>query len=303
LVHVTLHGGVKRVFAVQCKRRAPYRSELEQLKQLGQSTRHGEPLLIAPRIDPAIARELVDAGWSWADEHGNYYLQAKGLRLSRTGQTRTLAPTTPRLPGGAAGRRLIRWLISAFDETDPISVTALAEIAGVSQAAGSQIIKHLRMQGFVRSPRGLRQVDREGLLHEFVRQYPGAGGHVEHAYSLAPPNDVAQRAAQRYGAAVGISADVGPDMLAPWRVPTVLILYAREPIELEQLELVAAAGSSDANVIIHYPVDVSVFVDYNHPKRSFTSLADPTQMYIDLLRLGGGDRSEAAAKLETWILK
>jgi hypothetical protein len=140
-------------------------------------------------------------------------------------------------------------------------------------------------------------------LHEFVRQYPGAGGYVDYAYSLSSPTEVAQRMAQDHGRKVAISADVGPDIIAPWRAPTTLLVYAREPLDLEPLELVAATGPDDANVIIQYPKDLSVFVDYVHPKHDLASLADPTQMYIDLLRFGGDDRLEAAAKLEAWILK
>ena len=46
-----------------------------------------------------------------------------------------------------------------------------------------------------------------------------------------------------------------------------------------------------------------MFVDYELPRLPSRSYADPTQMYIDLLRLGGDDRQEAAAKLESWILR
>jgi hypothetical protein len=303
VLRVTLDD-IERTFVVQYRRRAPYRGELEQLREVQLTCqKFGAPLLVAPTIGPVIARELVAAGWSWADERGNYFLQAPGLRLSRTGQTRELEPTTAKLPGGVAGRRMLRWLINMWDEANPISVTALAEQVGVTQAAGSQIIKQLRELGFVGSKRGLGQVDREALLHEFVRQYPGAGGHVQYAYGLDAPTQIGNRFARRHEDAVAISGDVGPDELAPWRIPTILIVYAREPIELEPLELVPAVGLRDANVFIHYPADLSVFVDYEFPRLRSRSFADPTQMYIDLLRLGGDDRQEAAAKLESWILK
>jgi len=295
---------IERTFAVQYRRRAPYRGELDQLREVQLTLeKFGIPLLVAPDIGPTMARELAAAGWSWADERGNYFLQAPGLRLRRTGQTRALEPTTAKLPGGVAGRRMLRWLINAWDESNPISVTALAERIGITQAAGSQIIKQLRELGFVGSKRGLGQVDRGALLHEFVRQYPGAGGHVQYAYGLDPPTHIANAFARRHGDGIAISGDVGPGELAPWRSPNILIVYAREPIELEPLDLVPALGLRDSNVFVHYPADLSVFVDYELPRLPSRSYADPTQMYIDLLRLGGDDRQEAAAKLESWILR
>lgn len=296
--------GIRQRFAVEHKRRAPYQSELDALSQRRRKLiKVGTPLLVAPQISPALGRALVEAGWSWADEHGNYYLHAPGLRLIRTGQRRELEPKTGALPGGLGGRRLLRWLISEYDERDPISVTALAEIAGVSQAAGSQFVRQLRQLDFVTARRGLGGVEREALLYEFLRQYPGAGGHVDYAYSLDPPNVVADAMRRAFHDDVGISADVGPDLLAPWRNPSTLIVYARRPIRLDTHGLTAARGIGDANVIIHYPADESVFVGHGRRKPIPAGFADPVQMYVDLHRLGGEDRIEGAGKLESWILK
>ena len=296
--------GIRQGFAVEHKSRAPYQRELDMLgKQRRKLIKLGAPLLLAPEISPSLGRALVEAGWSWADEHGNYYLHAPGLRLVRTGQRRVLEPTTGSLPGGLGGRRVLRWLISEYDEREPTTITALAKLTGISQAAGSQFVRQLRALGFVTAPRGLGGVEREALLHEFRRQYPGAGGHVDYAYSLDPPNLVADAMRRVFNDDVGVSADVGPDLLAPWRSPSTLIVYARRPIRLDGLGLTAAQGVGDANVIIHYPADESVFVGGERRKQLAVGLADPVQMYFDLHRLGGEDRIEAAGKLESWILK
>lgn len=218
-------------------------------------------LLVTPEIGPKAATALVDAGWSWADRHGNCDLRAPGLRLRQAGCVTALEPRAAKLPASPVARGVIRWLISAFEEAAPITVTALAELIGVSQAAVSKVIKQLRALDLVGASRGLHQVDRAALLHEFARQYPGAGGHVEYAYTLDfSPDELAQRLVKRYGSSIAISADLGPDKLAAWRVPTSLIVYARKPIELGPLGLVSAAGSGDANVYVQYPSDLSVFV-------------------------------------------
>jgi hypothetical protein len=296
--------GIRQRFAVEHKSRAPYQGELDALDQRRRKlSKLGAPLLVAPEISPTLGSTLVAAGWSWADGHGNYYLQAPGLRLVRTGQRRVLEPKTGSLPGGLGGRRILRWLISEYDERSLFTITALAEIAGITQAAGSQFVAQLRELGFVTARRGLGGVDREALLHEFLRQYPGAGGHVDHAYSLAPPNVVADALSRGLADDVAISADVGPDLLAPWRAPSTLIVYARRPIRLDAFGLTAAQGRGDANVLIHYPADETVFVNHEQRERLPSGLADPVQMYVDLHRLGGDDRIEAAGKLESWILK
>src|SRR5690606_28356582 len=142
-----------------------------------------------------------------------------------------------------------------------------------------------------------------GLLYEFVRQYAGVGGHVQYARGDDSPDQIAHRFAQMHETSIAISADVGPHWLVTSSLlPAVLVVYARQGLELGPLEL-AAASSRHCNVFIHYPADRSVFVDYELPQLGSPSLADPTQMYIDLLRLGGDERNEAAAELEAWILR
>ncbi|MGH9195729.1 MAG: hypothetical protein ACRD1T_08325, partial [Acidimicrobiia bacterium] len=106
---------------------------------------------------------------------------------------------------------------------------------------------------------------------------------------------------------VAISADVGPDLISPYRVPTHLIAYVAKPFDPGSLELVAAEGAADANVIIRWPKDDSVFGTKATTKTAQVAdasmqLADPTQMIWDLHQLGGEDRIEAANRLREWLL-
>jgi hypothetical protein len=104
---------------------------------------------------------------------------------------------------------------------------------------------------------------------------------------------------------LAVSADVGPDLVAPWRRPSVVILYATSELPLDRLDLVEAQGRQDANVIVRIPEDRSVF-----PKPRLVAeagsvevpLADPTQMLWDLQELGGADRLEAAGRLQQWLI-
>jgi hypothetical protein len=87
--------------------------------------------------------------------------------------------------------------------------------------------------------------------------------------------------------------------------PRLVVLYAREELPSRDLKLTEAAGREDANVVVRFPHDMSVF-----PRRDFAAsfdanqvpLADPSQIIWDLENLGGTDRLEAAGELRKWLL-
>jgi len=56
-----------------------------------------------------------------------------------------------------------------------------------------------------------------------------------------------------------VSADVGPDLIVPWRRPSLVILYARHAVDPSGFGLTDAQGRHDANVIVRTPEDRSVF--------------------------------------------
>ncbi|HTK15538.1 MAG TPA: hypothetical protein VL769_04025 [Acidimicrobiia bacterium] len=103
-----------------------------------------------------------------------------------------------------------------------------------------------------------------------------------------------------------MSTDVGPDLLAPWRTPTILVAYVSDAIDLSEIGVVPAQAQFDANVILRSPSDRSVW-----PTPALVAdigeveipLADPTQMLWDLADLGGDDRAEAASVLREWLLR
>ena len=136
---------------------------------------------------------------------------------------------------------------------------------------------------------------------------PGPEGSEQYCYSLEPPTGVAVRAGQIADPRrpIVVSADVGPDLIEPWRKPSLVILYTKHVIDPADLKLVSALGAHDANVIVRLPDDRSVF-----PFAALTAqvrgnevpLADPLQQIWDLQDLGGADRLEAAGRLRQWLL-
>lgn len=297
-------------FAVQERRRAPYPNEVDSLEPSRRElASQGQPLMAAPFMSEPLGTILTRAGWSWADEQGNFDLRAPGLLLR---QRRVVAAPRPRrrsLPRGSGSFAVIRALVSFTEgENEEPRATSLAAQASTSQPRVSQVLQQLRDLELVDKDRHGRWVPhREALIDRFLAEYPGPGGSEQYCYSLDSPTEVAVRAAQvaTAGQPIAASADVGPDLIVPWRRPSHLVLYVKHAFDPASLDLIDAQGRHDANVIVRLPNDRSIF-----PVPTLTAsvhgidvpLADTLQQIWDLTDLGGADRLEAAGRLREWLL-
>jgi hypothetical protein len=300
--------GDRARFAVQMRRRAPYPNELADLSKLRRSASWmGEPLLVAPFVTEPLGAALTAQGWSWADAHGNFDLRAPGLLIRQRRAAKAPRPARKTLPAGSGSFAVIRALIGiGGGEEEHASTTALAARAGISQPRASQVLGQLLAQNLVdKVADGRWQPRRQELLDRFLEEYRGPQGSLQYFYSLDSLTDMAVRAGNIMRDRVAVSADVGPDLISPFRRPTKVILYVKDLIDARPLGLVQAQGRDDANVIVWMPADRSVF-----PVPELTAevrgveigLADPSQMIWDLDDLGGSDRAEAAGELRTWLL-
>lgn len=302
-------GKVRARFAVEERRRAPYPNELPKLRPVRKSLAEvGTPMLVVPFVSEPLGASLTRAGWSWADTTGNFDLRSDRLVLRQRSTATPPRGKASGLPQGSGSLAIIRALIGFPRGTnEQPGATALANQVGVSQPRASQVLhKLLELDLVTRTPQGRWLPDREALLDRFLSEYRGPGGSERYLYSLDAPNEVAARAAQQTEEkSLAVSADVGPDLLLAWRRPSLVILYARQLLDLDQLGLVDAQGRHDANVIVRHPDDVSVFP--SHPLVADMDgvdvpLADLTQQVWDLQDLGGADRLEAAGRLREWLL-
>jgi len=103
---------------------------------------------------------------------------------------------------------------------------------------------------------------------------------------------------------IGFSADLGPDLLAPWRHPTVTILYSTTDLDLRTAGFITAEGAADATVVVRTMGDHRLFGPAAHWPATVDGipLIDPVQQWWDLHDLGGSDRVEAADRLRHAIL-
>jgi hypothetical protein len=303
--------GVRARFAAELRSRAPYPGELAGIdRRRSALAPHGVPLLVVPFVSQSAGDALTQAGWSWGDEHGNFDLRATGLVVRQRNAGFPVPPRRRTLPYGSGSYAIIRTLIGRHEDDAAIGATALAAHARVSQPRASQVLRQLHGLGLVDSAgRGRWQPRREDLLDRFLTEYPGPGGSEHYFYSLDPLAEVAVHLARTSAAThdydLAVSADVGPDLIRPWRSPTTVIVYTNGSPDAAILRSVEATGKTDANVIVRTPTDESVFPPVQLAgefKGASIPLADPVQMIWDLLDLGGTDRAEAAGKLRQWLL-
>jgi DNA-binding transcriptional ArsR family regulator len=302
-------GTVTGRFLIEQRHRAPYASEISRLRALREIfAEQGEPTLSAPFIHYALGESLTRSGWSWVDDQGNFDLRARGLVLRQRKSTEAPRAAYNQLPHGRGGLAIIRRLIFSQTDNKATNVASLAAQANVSQPRASQVLRQLEDLNLLdRKNKSGWRVDKAALIDSFLAEYPGPGGSERYFYTLDSPVDFSIRTSQRIAPDLfAVSADVGPDFIAPWRSPSLVVIYGASKFSTNDLGLVEAVGRHDSNVIFRTPKDTSVFPSPPYLGAlagASIPLADPTQMLWDLTQLGGDDRLEAADHLREWLLR
>jgi hypothetical protein len=206
---------------------------------------------------------------------------------------------------GAGTAAIARALIAA---REPLTGVALAAAAGVSQPRASQVIRQLADQAAVRATDD-GYVGRPAKLLDLYerRTRPALVEAESYWYSTRPLSEQAVRVirlARVTRTDVSFSADLGPDLLVPWRHPTLAVVYAGGALDLSDSGFVPAEGRPDASVIVRWTTDRTLLSSAPPWPKVVDKipLTDPTQQWWDLLDLGGEDRREAADRLRRAII-
>lgn len=206
---------------------------------------------------------------------------------------------------GAGTASIIRLLVAA---DSALTQGAIAAATSVSQPRVSQVMGLLASLDGVRvTPRGYMG-RRSRLLDLYaLRTKPVLVEPERSFYSTLPLRAQARRivqAARRSRVRVAFSADLGPDLLVPWRHPTLTVVYAVGSFAVTEAGLVEAEGRADALIILRSVTDATLPAPAEPwPSRvEGIPLVDPVQQWWDLLDLGGEDRAEAARRLRRAIL-
>lgn len=205
-----------------------------------------------------------------------------------------------------AGTAAIARLLVAADA--PLTGVAIAEAVRVSQPRASQVLKQLTAHDAVRATES-GYVGRSSRLLDLYRRRarPLLVQPESYWYSTRPAEEQTRRIvefANDRQRPIAFSADLAPDLLVPWRHPTLTVIYTIESLVLDAAGLVPAEGRADASVVVRWTSDTTLLSPAPRWPREVDGIpvTDPVQQWWDLLDLGGEDRAEAAERLRRAIL-
>jgi len=200
---------------------------------------------------------------------------------------------------------VVRALVAA---PGPMTQVELAALVGVSQPRISQVLSRLRTRSAVSVTDDGYAGQKANLLDLYLANHRPAFVSPEVGwYSVRPVREQIERvcaAASETSARVAVSADFAPDLLVPWRHPTLTAVYTDRPLDLTPVGFVRADGRVDATVLLRHTPDSTLLAAFEPWPRVVDDipLADPVQQIWDLQDLGGEDRHEAADRLRAGIL-
>jgi hypothetical protein len=241
-----------------------------------QLARYAElPLLVAPFISRETAERCRDLHLSFMDTAGNAYLEAPGLYVYITGQSRPREVGESRFRAvGPAGLQVTFALLSR-----PALVQApYREIARASATAlGSltHVMRDLEARGYLTGDQRRRLLDPRRLLEEWVTHYPIALRPKLHPRRFEAPQELlAQADLSPLEAYWG--AERAAERLTRHLKPGAFTIYARKPMN----RLVAAL-----RLRAHPAGKVEVLEAFWNfePDSGYRDLVPPVLVYADLL--------------------
>ena len=196
---------------------------------------------------------------------------------------------------GSATSQLVRRL--AVD-AEPINQVALARDLQVSQPRISQILRLLANHDI-----DIEHLDdpeqRRRLVDLYVLHHRPYAVSESLFYGLDPVYEQVRQvieAAFRQDVRMTVSADLAPDLIAPWRTPRLTVVYAEASVDLEPSLFVPAIARGEATLLIRHVSDDSLLAPWT-TSRPDIPIIHPVQQVWDLYDLGGEDRIEAAERL------
>jgi hypothetical protein len=214
-----------------------------------------------------------------------------------------MVPPRARARSWGSGTAAVVRLLVAADQ--PLSGVTIARAVGVTQPRASQILKQLAAEDAVHKTY-TGYAGRPARLMDLYadRARPALVGPETFWYSTRALTEQARRISADVPREAAFSADLGPDLLVPWRHPTVVIVYSARQLDLAPAGFVPAEGRSDASVVARWTSDFTLLFPSPGWPGSVEGLplVDPVQQWADLFQLGGEDRLEAAQRLRRAIL-
>ncbi len=268
-------------------------------------------LVVTPSATAGARDRARTLGWSLVTAAGDgWLLFSDGACAALPGRVPSeTSHLTPQRGRHGWGRwSLVREIVRCSGQTQGV----LARSVGLSQSRVSRLLTPLREQDLVqRTSQGWRATEWDELVRWWLTSYPGPGGVTTWWYGLKPTQQqllpalqVLQQAAKaRSAAAPAISGDSAADLIAPWRRPTTLVLYAHVGADLALAGLTPAHGPDDATCQLVVPEDTGVWAAADAPPHPLSDgmqapVVDGLQVLWDVVQSPGPDAAEQALRLQ-----
>ncbi len=303
LMEVQAPGGARARIVVECKSRLEprdVRQLAEQLRARTDSDKDANPLVIASFFSSGTRMRLKEAGLSFADATGNFWMTTArpGLYIETHGADRdpNRVDRPARTLKGPKASRIVRALC---DGAGPFAVRKLAETAGIDPGYVSRVLTFLETEDLiVREQRGpIVEVRRRKLIERWSQDYSFVTSN--RVVSYLEPLDIAQLAGKlsSLGPRVSITGSAAASTVAPVAPSRLIAAYVESP-ESAAKKLDLRPAESGANVLLAEPYDPVVFEGIRNIKG--VPYAALSQVAVDLLTMPGRGPAEAQALLE-WM--
>ena len=247
-------------------------------------------LLVVPRATQRTVDAAAVEGWNIVTDAGLY-----SVRVGRhTIASRPLVDDSPTRVRSWTLFLLVRQLLAG----PPAPIRAFAAMIDRPPPQMSLVFRTLTDSGVVeRGDDGYGPTDWWWLLEWWLTYYPGPGLDITY---WASPKDLTTQArdvvAKLGPDQAAVSGDVGADLLAPWREPTLAVVYAKQDVLLGDIGFRLVGNAQKATMAVCVPDDPGVWL--RHPwVVDGLPLADPAQIMCDVADGPEPDRSEAVDRL------
>jgi len=245
------------------------------------------PVLMVPRLTPAI-RELADAdGINWVDYSGNAHIEAAPVFIHVEGRTGGMAEPRPSVnPFSGRSLNLVRVLLD--DPGRPWQQKQLVARSRLSQPRASKVLGALEERALVERDQEnrYRVRDADGLLDAWAAAYDYRRNEIVPVHVSGDGMELARAIADRFEAAdiihwfTGLPAAWAYERFARFRLVSVYVSH--DPVIVrDQLELREAERGANVHLIAARDQRYEI----GHRVVDGLRCVHPTQVYVDLLGL------------------
>ncbi|MEK7764992.1 MAG: type IV toxin-antitoxin system AbiEi family antitoxin, partial [bacterium] len=269
---------------------------LSQMEKAARKFPGAHPVLAADHLSEGARRELQERGIGFVDGAGNVRIKFGTVLIDRQILPPVARPRVQRPLDRLVSRKYARVLRVLLEHHDrPWGVRELSQEAGISFRHAWVALDRLAEEGWVEKKRGQNRLAAPGTLLDFwAGRYPWKR-HQSHRF-YAPVrsfDDLLERlSVLQDGTTYALTGPAGSMLVAPFVTFAVHYLYSGAGLEPFQRALdLRPVETGGANIVIVEPDDPGVF--YGVRDIRGYPVACNTQLYLDLMALGGRGKDQA----------